>query len=85
MSDFDYWFELHCVSERWLANNLPAPTLPPRESFKTEIIYNDYDNYYDNTQFDKYNFIDYCSQNNTYTPENYTVHYESESDSDNEY
>ena len=81
MSNFDYWFELHCLSERWLAEHLPAPNLPPPESFKTEIPYNDYDNYYD-TQCDNYNFIDY-TQNTTYTPENYDVHDDSDSDSDN--
>lgn len=80
MTTFNYYFELHCSSERWLSDNLPAPHMPPRESFKTEIPYNDYDDYYDS--LDKHTFINYNTQHYTYEPESYATYYNSDSDSD---
>ena len=82
MTTFDYYFELHCLSERWLSDNLPAPHMPPRESFKTEIPYNDYDDYYDS--LDKHTFINYNTQQYSYRPESYATYYNYDSDSDSD-
>ena len=84
MTTFDYCIELHYWTETWLADNLPAPTLPTPESFKTEIPYNDYDDYYES--LDKYNFINYNNIHMTYNPESFTTYYnfEYESDTDSE-
>ena len=84
MTTFDYCLELHYWTETWLSNNIPAPHLPPPESFKTEIPYNYYDDYDEHSSYDKYKFINYNTPY-TYKPESYTTYYSSESESDIEY